>query len=172
MARNALGHDVRLIRTQYVKPFLKGHKNDYRDAEAIAEAVQRPTMEFCVDQGSAAKSSTFDASRPLAPRWPARLQRAQLHDLDIQPGDWLKIGSQVASAGFATAGPNDWVRISAVAAKRILLDIVPAGWIAERAQVAAPLTYAPAIPFSAAGIRVRTVSVAISLSPTSHARRS
>jgi transposase len=29
-----------------VKPFLKGHKNDYRDAEAIAEAVQRPTMNF------------------------------------------------------------------------------------------------------------------------------
>jgi uncharacterized membrane protein YkgB len=37
----ALGHDVRLISAQYVKPFLKGHKNDYRDAEAIAEAVQR-----------------------------------------------------------------------------------------------------------------------------------
>ena len=41
-----LGHDVRLIPAQYVKPFLKGHKNDYRDAEAIAEAVQRPTMHF------------------------------------------------------------------------------------------------------------------------------
>jgi transposase len=40
----ALGHDVHLIPAQYVKPFLKGHKNDYRDAEAIAEAVQRPTM--------------------------------------------------------------------------------------------------------------------------------
>ena len=40
----ALGHDVRLLPAQYVKPFLKGHKNDYRDAEAIAEAVQRPTM--------------------------------------------------------------------------------------------------------------------------------
>jgi transposase len=39
----ALGHDVRLIPAQYVKPFLK---NDYRDAEAIAEAVQRPTMNF------------------------------------------------------------------------------------------------------------------------------
>jgi transposase len=37
---------VRLIPAQYVKPFLKGHKNDYRDAEAIAEAVQRPTMHF------------------------------------------------------------------------------------------------------------------------------
>src|ERR687894_2109776 len=41
-----LGHDVRLIPAQYVKPFLKGHKSDYRDAEAIAEAVQRPTMSF------------------------------------------------------------------------------------------------------------------------------
>jgi transposase len=40
----ALGHDVRLLPAQYVKPFLKGHKNDFRDAEAIAEAVQRPTM--------------------------------------------------------------------------------------------------------------------------------
>jgi transposase len=38
----ALGHDVRLIPAQYVKPFLKGRKNDYRDAEA----VQRPTMSF------------------------------------------------------------------------------------------------------------------------------
>jgi transposase len=42
----ALGHDARLIPAQYVKPFLKSHKNDYRDAEAIAEAVQRPTMRF------------------------------------------------------------------------------------------------------------------------------
>jgi transposase len=40
----ALGHDVHLLPAQYVKPFLKGHKNDYRDAEAIAEAAQRPTM--------------------------------------------------------------------------------------------------------------------------------
>jgi transposase len=40
----ALGHDVHLLPAQYVKPFLKGHKNDYRDAEAITEAAQRPTM--------------------------------------------------------------------------------------------------------------------------------
>jgi hypothetical protein len=39
LSRTSLGHDVRLIPAQYVKPFLKGHKNDYRDAEAIAEAV-------------------------------------------------------------------------------------------------------------------------------------
>jgi transposase len=42
----ALGHDARLMPAQYVKPFLKGQKNDYLDAEAIAEAVQRPTMRF------------------------------------------------------------------------------------------------------------------------------
>jgi transposase len=32
--------------TKYVRPYSKGEKNDYRDAEAIAEAVQRPTMKF------------------------------------------------------------------------------------------------------------------------------
>jgi len=35
-----------LIQSSSCEPFLKGHKNDYRDAEAIAEAVQRPTMSF------------------------------------------------------------------------------------------------------------------------------
>lgn len=42
----ALGHQVKLIAPQYVKPYVKGNKNDYNDAEAIAEAVQRPTMRF------------------------------------------------------------------------------------------------------------------------------
>ena len=42
----ALDHDVRLMAPQFVKPFLKSNKNDYLDAEAIAEAVQRPTMRF------------------------------------------------------------------------------------------------------------------------------
>lgn len=40
------GHDVRLMPPQYVKPFVKTNKIDYLDAEAIAEAVQRPTMRF------------------------------------------------------------------------------------------------------------------------------
>lgn len=39
-------HDVRLMAPQFVKPFLKSNKNDHLDAEAIAEAVQRPTMRF------------------------------------------------------------------------------------------------------------------------------
>ncbi len=40
------GHDVRLMPAQYVKPYVKTNKNDYIDAEAIAEAVTRPSMRF------------------------------------------------------------------------------------------------------------------------------
>ena len=42
----ALGHEPRLMPAKYVRPYSKGQKNDFRDAEAIAEAVQRPTMKF------------------------------------------------------------------------------------------------------------------------------
>ena len=41
-----LGHDARLMPARYVRAYSKGQKNDFRDAEAIAEAVQRPTMRF------------------------------------------------------------------------------------------------------------------------------
>jgi len=42
----ALGHAMKLMPPQYVKPYVKGAKNDMRDAEAICEAVTRPTMRF------------------------------------------------------------------------------------------------------------------------------
>jgi hypothetical protein len=41
-----LGHTVRLIPPAYVKPYVKRQKNDATDAEAICEAVQRPSMRF------------------------------------------------------------------------------------------------------------------------------
>src|SRR6201984_156263 len=41
-----LDHNARLMPAKYVRPYSKGQKNDFRDAEAIAEAVQRPTMKF------------------------------------------------------------------------------------------------------------------------------
>src|SRR6202012_2433029 len=40
------GHEVRLIAAQFVKPFVKTNKNDFVDAEAIAEAVERKNMRF------------------------------------------------------------------------------------------------------------------------------
>jgi len=40
------GHEVRLMSPQFVKPYVKSNKNDFLDAEAICEAVTRPTMRF------------------------------------------------------------------------------------------------------------------------------
>ncbi len=42
----ALGHDVRQVPPAYARPFRQAHKNDFRDAYAIAEAVQRPSTRF------------------------------------------------------------------------------------------------------------------------------
>ena len=48
LSRNlhGFGHDARLMPAKYVRPYSKGQKNDFRDAEAIAEAVRRPTMKL------------------------------------------------------------------------------------------------------------------------------
>src|SRR5438034_2427793 len=43
---HGFGHDARLMPAKYVRHYSKGQKNDFRDAEAIADAVQRPTMKF------------------------------------------------------------------------------------------------------------------------------
>ena len=42
----AMGHTAKLISPQFVKPFVKGNKNDFVDAEAICEAASRPSMRF------------------------------------------------------------------------------------------------------------------------------
>ena len=56
-----LGHTVRLIAPQYVKPYVKRGKNDAADAEAICEAMSRPTMRFV-----AVKSADSQATLMLA----------------------------------------------------------------------------------------------------------
>jgi len=47
----AMGHDVRLMSPQFVKPYVKSNKNDVVDAEAICEAVHRPNMRFVPIKG-------------------------------------------------------------------------------------------------------------------------
>jgi len=47
-----LGHEVRLISPQFVKPYVKSNKNDRNDAEAICEAVGRPSMRFVPQKSS------------------------------------------------------------------------------------------------------------------------
>jgi transposase len=49
---SALGHEVKLMPPRYVKPYVKRNKNDAADAEAICEAVTRPTMRFVAIKGT------------------------------------------------------------------------------------------------------------------------
>ena len=65
-----LGHEVRLMPAKDVKAYVKRNKNDAADAEAICEAVRRPTMRFVQDQvgraagpvDAASDARSFDAS--------------------------------------------------------------------------------------------------------------
>ena len=52
-----LGHEVKLMPAQYVKPYVKRQKNDMADAEAIAEAVTRPNMRFVVPKSPEQQSA-------------------------------------------------------------------------------------------------------------------
>ena len=64
------GHEVRLMPAQYVKPYVKTNKNDYIDAEAIAEAVQRPTMRFVPIKSD--EQLDLQALHRVRDRWVAR----------------------------------------------------------------------------------------------------
>ena len=57
----ALGHTAKLMPPAYVKPYVKRHKNDAADAEAICEAVSRPNMRF-VETKTAEQQKLPDAS--------------------------------------------------------------------------------------------------------------
>ena len=52
-----LGHEVKLMPAQYVKPYVRRQKNDMADAEAIAEAVTRPTMRFVAVKSASDQSA-------------------------------------------------------------------------------------------------------------------
>ncbi len=56
----ALGHEVRLMPPAYVKPYVKRGKTDAADAEAICEAVTRPTMRFVSLKSAARQAALLD----------------------------------------------------------------------------------------------------------------
>ena len=107
----ALGHDARLMPAKYVRPYAKGEKNDFNDAGAIAEAVQRPTMRFVatktVDQldlqalhrvrarlvsqrtGIINQIRAFMLERGIAVRQGIRFLRAELPIILAQPDNAL-----------------------------------------------------------------------------------
>src|SRR5713226_8623091 len=105
------GHDARLMPAKYVRPYAKGQKNDFRDGETIAEAVQRPTMKFVAtktaDQldlqalhrvrerlvsqrtGIINQIRAFLLERGVAVRQGLRFLRAELPRILATPGDLL-----------------------------------------------------------------------------------
>jgi transposase len=68
-----LGHEVKLMPAQYVKPYVKRGKNDASDAEAICEAVARPTMRFVgvKTRAAAHHDAASGSADPDAPAHPA-----------------------------------------------------------------------------------------------------
>ena len=88
------GHQVRLMPPAYVKPYVKRNKNDGRDAEAICEAVSRPTMRF-VPVKSVAQQATLavHSARALLVRqrtMVANSLRAALSELGIVAAQGLE----------------------------------------------------------------------------------
>src|SRR5437868_11801055 len=81
------GHQVRLMPPAYVKPYLKRNKNDGRDAEAICEAVSRPTMRFVavksIEQQAMLAVHTTRALLVRQRTMVANALRAQLSELGL-----------------------------------------------------------------------------------------
>ena len=63
------GHDARLMPAKYVRPYSKGQKNDFRDTEAIAEAVGRPTMKFVATRSDVLSPRMMRIIEDLAGDW-------------------------------------------------------------------------------------------------------
>jgi transposase len=93
-----LGHTVRLVPPQYVKPFVKRGKNDRNDAEAISEAASRPSMRFVPVKSAEAQAEAMDLSaRDLLIR-----QRTQL--VNAVRGHAAEFGV-IAAKGMAQVEP-------------------------------------------------------------------
>src|SRR3974390_191365 len=124
-----LGHEARLMPAKYVRPYSKGQKNDFRDAEAITEAVQRPTMRFVAtkstDQldlqalhrvrerlvgqrtGVINQIRAFLLERGIAVRQGLRFLRAELPSILASPSDVLSLRMVRVLEGLAL----DWRRL-------------------------------------------------------------
>jgi transposase len=92
-----LGHQVRLIAPQFVKPYVKSGKNDANDAEAICEAASRPTMRFVP-----VKTAEQQAAQSLH-RIRSRLIRARTALVNEIRGLLGEFGLVIAQRGAAAA---------------------------------------------------------------------
>jgi transposase len=103
----ALGHEVRLMPAAYVKPYVKRGKNDAADAEAICEAVTRPTMRFVPVKSAEAQSVLMvHRTRDLLVRQRTMLVnalRGHLAELGIVAAQGIAKVTQLAAIVFDEA---------------------------------------------------------------------
>jgi transposase len=94
------GHEVRLMPAQYVKPFVKTNKSDYIDAEAIAEAVLRPTMRFVPIKSD--DQLDMQSLHRVRERWVMRRTAVvnQIRGLLLERGITLRQGRRHLEAGL------------------------------------------------------------------------
>ena len=97
----ALGHEVRLMPPAYVKPYVKRDKTDAADAEAIAEAVTRPTMRFV-----AVKSAENQAA----------LMLHRVREMLVRQRTMLATGLRAHLAEFGIVAPQGIHRVDKLAA--------------------------------------------------------
>ncbi|MGF6963964.1 transposase [Paraburkholderia sp. WC7.3g] len=94
MARrlSAFGHEAKLISPHYVKPFVKGNKNDFIDAEAICEAASRPSMRFVTPKSEVqqALSALHRVREALVKQRTATIN--QIHGFLLEFGISLPVG--------------------------------------------------------------------------------
>ena len=109
----ALGHEVKLMAPAYVKPYVKRGKTDAADAEAIAEAVRRPTMRFVAIKSAEQQSVlALHRTRDLLVG-----QRTQLVNM---------IRSQLAEHGIVLAkGVHHALRLVDQLVEGVVPDIAP-----------------------------------------------
>ena len=110
-----LGHDVRLMPAAYVKPYVKRGKTDAADAEAICEAVRRPTMRFVeVKSEDQQAVLAIHRSRDLVVR-----QRTQvvnmIRSILREFGHILPTGIEAVSAFARGHGPEDQLAMPEIA---------------------------------------------------------
>jgi transposase len=94
------GHEVRIIPAQYVKPYVKTNKNDYIDAEAIAEAVGRPTMRFVPVKSQ--EQLDLQSVHRVRERWVMRRTAVvnQIRGLLLERGITLRKGRRYVDAAL------------------------------------------------------------------------
>ena len=106
-ALEAQGHAVRLMPPQYVKPFVKVNKNDYRDAEANAEAVQRPTMRFVpIKSETQLDLQTIHRARQRLVSWRTALIN-QLRAILLERGITVPQGRRTLEKRLSDILPNE-----------------------------------------------------------------